>query len=154
MGTRNNQPLSRVDVFVPCYRYGRFLDTCVRSILSQEGVDVRVLILDDASPDETEMVGRRLERADSRVEYRRHAANRGHIATYNEGIRWATGDYVQLLSPADRNRCCEVAHTRKLLTSPAASAAYARQATRPPPCERPRKPCESSQASRPNCSEN
>jgi glycosyltransferase involved in cell wall biosynthesis len=86
---------------VPCYRYGRFLETCVRSILSQEGVDVRVLILDDASPDETEMVGRRLERADRRVEYRRHATNRGHIATYNEGIAWATGDYVQLLSADD-----------------------------------------------------
>ena len=90
-----------VDVFVPCYRYGRFLETCVRSILSQEGVKVRVLILDDASPDETEMVGRRLERADSRVEYRRHATNRGHIATYNEGIAWATAEYVQLLSADD-----------------------------------------------------
>ena len=93
--------MSLVDVFVPCYRYGRFLETCVGSILSQEGVDVRVLILDDASPDETESVGRRLERADSRVEYRRHAVNAGHIATYNEGIAWATADYVQLLSADD-----------------------------------------------------
>ena len=93
--------MTRVDVFVPCYRYGRFLETCVSSILSQEGVDVRVLILDDASPDETEWVGRRLERADRRVEYRRHTVNLGHIATYNEGIAWATGDYVQLLSADD-----------------------------------------------------
>jgi glycosyltransferase involved in cell wall biosynthesis len=92
---------SSVDVFVPCYRYGRFLETCVRSILSQEGVDVRVLILDDASPDETESVGRALERADRRVEYRRHATNVGHIATYNEGIAWATAEYVQLLSADD-----------------------------------------------------
>jgi GT2 family glycosyltransferase len=93
--------MSRIDVFVPCYRYGRFLATCVESILSQRGVDVRVLILDDASPDETETVGRALERADPRVEYRRHAANAGHIATYNEGLAWATADYVQLLSADD-----------------------------------------------------
>jgi glycosyltransferase involved in cell wall biosynthesis len=93
--------MSRVDIFVPCYRYGRFLATCVESILSQEGVDVRVLILDDASPDETEAVGRSLERGDARVEYRRHSTNVGHIATYNEGLAWATGDYVQLLSADD-----------------------------------------------------
>jgi GT2 family glycosyltransferase len=93
--------LSRIDVFVPCYRYGRFLAACVDSILSQRGVDVRVLILDDASPDETETVGRALERADNRVEYRRHAHNVGHIATYNEGLGWAAADYVLLLSADD-----------------------------------------------------
>jgi glycosyltransferase involved in cell wall biosynthesis len=93
--------MSRIDVIVPCYRYGRFLTSCVESILSQRGVDVRVLILDDASPDETETVGRALERADRRVEYRRHASNVGHVVTFNEGLAWATGDYVLILSADD-----------------------------------------------------
>jgi hypothetical protein len=36
------------------------------------------------------------------VEYRRHAVNRGHIDTYNEGLlEWAAGDYVLLLSADD-----------------------------------------------------
>ena len=43
--------MSSVDVFVPCYRYGHFLRECVKSVLSQSGVSVRVLIIDDASPD-------------------------------------------------------------------------------------------------------
>jgi glycosyltransferase involved in cell wall biosynthesis len=93
--------MSSVDVFVPCYRYGRFLATCVESILSQRDVDVRVLILDDASPDETEQVGRELARADRRVEYRRHATNIGHIATYNEGLEWVAAPYNMLLSADD-----------------------------------------------------
>lgn len=92
---------SRVDVFVPCYRYGHFLEECVESVLAQEGVDLRVLILDDASPDNTQDVGQALAARDKRVTYRRHDANKGHIATYNEGIDWADGDSVLLLSADD-----------------------------------------------------
>jgi glycosyltransferase involved in cell wall biosynthesis len=93
--------MARIDVFVPCYNYGRFLRECVGSALAQEGVEVRVLILDDASADDTPEVGRALAAEDPRVEYRRHAANRGHIATYNEGLDWAGGDYCLLLSADD-----------------------------------------------------
>ena len=81
--------MARVDVIVPCYNYGRYLGGCVRSALDQGGVDVRVLVLDDASADDTEAVGRRLAERDRRVGYRRHPANRGHIATYHEGLDWA-----------------------------------------------------------------
>ena len=93
--------MRRVDVFVPCYNYGRYLHQCVGSVLSQEGVDVRVLILDDASFDESQEVARALVTEDHRVEYRHHDINRGHIATYNEGIGWVGGDYCLLLSADD-----------------------------------------------------
>src|SRR4051794_22534645 len=93
--------LSRVDVIVPCYKYGRFLRGCVQSVLAQQGADVRVLILDDTSPDETEEVAAQLVREDGRVSYRRHPSNRGHVATYNEGLDWATGDYTVILSADD-----------------------------------------------------
>jgi glycosyltransferase involved in cell wall biosynthesis len=92
-----------VSVVVPCYRYGRFLPDCVGSILDQEGVDVRVLIIDDASPDDSADVGRRLAAADARVEVRVHERNKGHIATYNEGLlEWADGDYCVLISADDQ----------------------------------------------------
>lgn len=91
-----------VSVVVPCYRYGRFLEQCVDSILTQEGVDVRVLIIDDASPDDSFAVAERLAAQDSRVEARRHEVNRGHIATYNEGLlEWADGEYSVLISADD-----------------------------------------------------
>lgn len=93
--------MSRVDVFVPCYNYGRFLRECVRSVLAQEGVEVRVLILDDCSTDDSEQVGRALAASDPRVEYARHAANQGHIATYNVGIEWTSADYFLELSADD-----------------------------------------------------
>jgi glycosyltransferase involved in cell wall biosynthesis len=87
-------------VVVPCYNYGRFLRQCVESVLAQN-VDLSVCIIDDESLDETPAVGRSLVGEDRRVTYRRHARNRGHIATYNEGLDWARGTYTVLLSADD-----------------------------------------------------
>jgi hypothetical protein len=97
--TRARRPT--VSVIVPCYDYAEFLDRCVASILDQDGVDVRVLVVDDCSNDDTPAVAERLAAADARVEVRRHQVNLGHIATYNEGLAWADGDYVVLLSADD-----------------------------------------------------
>jgi glycosyltransferase involved in cell wall biosynthesis len=93
--------MSRIDVIIPCYNYGRYLRDCVRSVLGQERVDVRVLIIDDASPDGSGAVAEELARKDVRVQARRHAVNCRHIATYNEGLDWAEGDYLLLLSADD-----------------------------------------------------
>ncbi len=93
--------MKTVDVIVPCYRYGHYLRDCVESVLSQTGVDVRVLIIDDASPDNTAEVSADLVKEDSRVIFLRHSINKGHIATYNEGIEWTSANYLLLLSADD-----------------------------------------------------
>jgi glycosyltransferase involved in cell wall biosynthesis len=65
-------------------------------------VEVRALVVDDGSLDDTPVVGRDIAASDSRVQYRRHDVNKGHIATYNEGIiGWASADYTVLLSADD-----------------------------------------------------
>ncbi|MEJ3651847.1 glycosyltransferase [Actinomycetes bacterium KLBMP 9759] len=94
--------LPSVDVAIPCYRYGEMLPTAVQSVLSQTGVDVRVLIIDDASGDGSADVARELAASDPRVEATEHATNRGHIATFTEGvIDWAEADYTLLMSADD-----------------------------------------------------
>lgn len=93
--------MTTVDVAIPCYRYGRFLEECVQSVIRQEDVAVRVLIIDDASPDNSAEVGAELARRDNRVELLRHKSNKGHITTYNEGIDWAAADLFLLLSADD-----------------------------------------------------
>ena len=93
--------MSSVDVIVPCYRYGHFLRECVESVLAESVQRVRVLIIDDASPDNTAEVASDLVREDARVTFLRHTTNKGHIATYNEGIKWASADYMLILSADD-----------------------------------------------------
>jgi glycosyltransferase involved in cell wall biosynthesis len=91
-----------VDVVIPCYKYGRYLRRCVESVVQQRDVNVRVLIVDDASPDDSAEVGGALAAQYPQVEFRRHLTNAGHIATYNEGlIGWAESPYCMLLSADD-----------------------------------------------------
>lgn len=89
-----------VKAIVPCYRYAELLPGCVGSLLGQRGVEVRVLILDDCSPDDTPRAAEPLL-ADPRVEYRRHLRNRGLVATANEGLEWAADSDCTLLISAD-----------------------------------------------------
>jgi glycosyltransferase involved in cell wall biosynthesis len=93
--------MSSIDVVIPCYRYAQYLRASVRSVLDQAGVDLRILILDDESPDDTPAVAEALIREDERISYRRHTANLGHIATFNEGIAWTRAEYMLLLSADD-----------------------------------------------------
>jgi GT2 family glycosyltransferase len=96
--------MTSVSVVIPCYNYGHLLGDAITSVLDdQEGVDVRVLIIDDASQDGSAAVARKIAARYPRVEVAVHATNRGHIATYNEGLlEWADGDYSVLMSADDR----------------------------------------------------
>jgi GT2 family glycosyltransferase len=91
-----------VDVVIPCYNYARYLQQCVESVLSQQGVETRVLIVDDASSDDTPEIGARIARQLDNLEFLRHQVNEGHIATYNQGLlEWAKSQYSVLLSADD-----------------------------------------------------
>ncbi len=98
------RPLARpptVSVVIPCYNYGHYLAGAVRSALDQEGVEVEAIVIDDASPDGSAVVAAELARAEPRIRLICHEQNKGHIATYNEGLAMVESDYVVLLSADD-----------------------------------------------------
>lgn len=90
-----------VTVVIPCYRYGRFLEAAVAAVLDQDDVEARVVIVDDASPDDSAEIAGRIADADARVRLIRHVANAGHIATYNDGLAAVTTEFVSLVSADD-----------------------------------------------------
>jgi glycosyltransferase involved in cell wall biosynthesis len=89
-----------VSVVVSCYNYGHFVTATVQSVLDQEGVDVDVILIDDASTDDSLEVLRGLA-ADPRVSLIEHAQNQGYLAAYNGGFGKARGDYVVKLDADD-----------------------------------------------------
>jgi len=90
-----------VSVVIPCYNYGHYLEDAVGSVLSQEHVDADVVIVDDASTDDSAEVAAALAESRDRVQLIRHPKNRGHIATYNDGLAAVSGEYAVLLSADD-----------------------------------------------------
>lgn len=91
----------KVSVVIPCYNYGHYLPQAVNSVLAQDGVDLEVIIVDDASTDGSELVATELAERHEQVRLIRNEENKRHIATYNTGLAEATGDYVVLLSADD-----------------------------------------------------
>lgn len=90
-----------VSVIVPCYNYGRFLRQSVGSALAQTGVSVDVIIVDDRSTDDSLAVARSLAQSDSRVTVIAHEKNQGPVATFNDGLAKATGQYLVRLDADD-----------------------------------------------------
>jgi glycosyltransferase involved in cell wall biosynthesis len=118
--------MSSVDVVVPCYNYAKYLRHCVESVLSQRDTSVRVLIIDDASPDNTPEVAGQLAALDRRVTYVRNETNLGLIGSANKGVmEWASADYVLLLSADDALTPGSLARSTGLLdTNPEMGLAY------------------------------
>lgn len=90
-----------VDILIPNYQYGRFLRQCVSSVLAQKVDDIRILIVDNASTDESVDVANQLAAEDQRIEVRVHERNLGLHASVNEGIDWAESDYFMVLCADD-----------------------------------------------------
>ncbi|WP_165310832.1 glycosyltransferase family 2 protein [Microbacterium protaetiae] len=92
---------ARVSVVIPCHNYAQYLEEAVVSALAQEGVEVDVTIVDDASTDDSVKIARRLVDADPRVRLIAREVNLGHIHTFNEALESATAPYVVKLDPDD-----------------------------------------------------
>jgi glycosyltransferase involved in cell wall biosynthesis len=93
-------PMSSVDVAIPCYQQGRYLRGAVESALNQKGIGC-VLIIDNASTDDTLEIAGEFASRDSRVEVIAHSRNLGHHASFNEAIDWASADYFSILCADD-----------------------------------------------------
>ncbi|MFG6502974.1 glycosyltransferase family 2 protein [Microbacterium sp. P05] len=91
----------RVSVVIPCYNYARYLPAAVASALDQRNVDVDVVIVDDASTDDSHEVAAALADREPRIRVVRHARNAGHVETSNEALSLATGEYVVKLDADD-----------------------------------------------------
>lgn len=108
------RPGATVSVVIPCFNYGRFLPAAVHSVLSQEGVVVDVIVVDDASTDDSRSVAETLARSDPRVKVLANAINSGAVATFNRGLAEARGEYLvrldadDLLTPGSLGRAVAV----------------------------------------------
>lgn len=104
-----------VGVVIPCYNYARYLPAAVNSVLSQEGVAVDIVIVDDASTDDSRTVARAFARRDARVRVIEHAENAGPVATFNDGLEAVRGEFLvrldadDLLTPGSLQRAVAVA---------------------------------------------
>ncbi len=93
-------PLTRrVSVCMASYHGAAFIEEQVASILEQLGDDDELVVVDDASRDETVEILRRI--GDDRVRVVVLPANRGHIAAFETALAQARGRYLMLADQDD-----------------------------------------------------
>jgi len=90
----------QIDIIIPCYNYGRFLEQCLDAIVAQTRGDFQVLVMDNASTDNTPEVAERWMAQDARIRYHRNAENLGAVGNMKRGYELTSAEYVVIL-PAD-----------------------------------------------------
>jgi hypothetical protein len=93
---RARRPL--VSVIVPSYNGAKFLPESLDSILAQTYPNIEIIVLDDASTDDTPAVAARYA---GRITYVRQPANLGQFDNVNDGIARATGELVAVYHADD-----------------------------------------------------
>ena len=84
--------MSKVSVIIPTYNRAHLMGRAIQSVLNQTYQDFEIIVVDDASTDNTEEAVRSLK--DERIRYIRHEKNKGAGAARNTGIRAANGEYI------------------------------------------------------------
>ena len=89
----------RVSVIIPTYNRARLVVQAIQSVLDQTFRDFELLVVDDASTDDTGQVMRGFE--DARLRCLCHTENRGGSAARNTGIEASRAEYVAFLDSDD-----------------------------------------------------
>lgn len=88
-----------VSVVIPTFNRSSYLPRAVDSILQQTYEDLELVVVDDASTDDTSVIMDRYD--DSRIVFVRHETNRGANVARNTGIETARGKYISFLDSDD-----------------------------------------------------
>lgn len=90
----------KISVVIPTFNRRHQLGRAITSVLSQEGVDIELVIVDDGSTDGTiEWIAQ--EFPDPRVRVLKNARSKGPAGARNSGILAATGDLIAFLDSDD-----------------------------------------------------
>ena len=98
-GRPGPQPL--VSVIIPCYNYAHFLPDAIGSALRQEGVDVEIIIVNDASTDDSAIVAASFQQRHPQVRLLDSETNTGHVVAFNTGYALARGEFIVRLDADD-----------------------------------------------------
>jgi len=89
---------SLVSIIIPNYNYGRYLDDCIKSCLSQSHGSIEIIVVDDCSTDNSKDI---ILGYGNRIKYILNGQNRGVSYCRNAGIDLCSGEYISFCDSDD-----------------------------------------------------
>lgn len=90
----------KVSVYIPTYNYGRYLKKAIDSVLAQTYQDFELIIIDDASRDNTLQILKKYE-DNSKIKIIKNKNNLGFVKSAIKAIKMAEGEYIMRVDADD-----------------------------------------------------
>ena len=90
----------KLSIIIPVYNVEQYLESCVKSVITQTYQDLQVILVDDGSVDSSGALCDQLAKQDTRIQVI-HKPNGGLSDARNAGLKVAMGDYVAFLDSDD-----------------------------------------------------
>ena len=88
-------------IILPTYGVESYIAQALTCLRNQTYSDFEVLVVDDASPDQSVAIAQRFADQDERIRIIHHADNQGLSAARNSGLSFAKGRYITFFDPDD-----------------------------------------------------
>ena len=91
----------KVSVIVPVYNVEPYLDKCLTSLVKQTLQEIEIIIVNDGSKDNSEkIIEKYLKKYPEKIKYIKKA-NGGLSSARNEGLKYASGEYIGFVDSDD-----------------------------------------------------
>ena len=91
---------SKISVIIPVYKVEKYLNRCVESVINQTYKNIEIILVDDGSPDNCPKICDEWAKKDKRIKVI-HKENGGVSSARNEGLKIASGEFVQFVDSDD-----------------------------------------------------
>lgn len=100
---RNGENMPLISIITPVYNKEKYVSKAIESVLNQSFAAFEYIIVDDGSTDHSPAIVDAYRKKDDRIKVI-HQENQWIYASFNNGIKEASGDYIYILNADDRLR--------------------------------------------------
>lgn len=98
-----HRPEPLVSVIIPCYNNGKYIEECVRSVLDQTYKNFEIIIINDASTDDSaEKIKKLQEENPQKIQVITNKKNLERSVSRNKGMAKSKGEFICILDGDDR----------------------------------------------------
>tara|TARA_R110001583_G_scaffold145875_1_gene297902 strand:- start:24571 stop:26076 length:1506 start_codon:yes stop_codon:yes gene_type:complete len=109
---------NKIACIIASYNYGDFLIEAIESVLRQTVLPNEILISDDCSNDETQVIAEEyVSRYPRLIKYNRNENNLGIVDHFNKAIKLVNGEYIFFLGADNRIQSDYIERTSEILDS-------------------------------------